>query len=427
MQTIPRDRRLDSTMALWRDPYEFISKRCRSHDADLFETRLFLRRTICMSGRDAAELFYNPQRFVRRGAAPEPIRATLLGKGGVQGLDDEQHRTRKAMFISLLMDRVRVEALVEEVERVWLDEEAGWSNRSEIVLYDAIQQVLTRSVCHWAGVPLPEPDVKRRTRELTALFDYAMGGPLKHVYSRVSRHHANQWIAGLIRSFRRGVLASPDVSPLGVVARYRDADGTLLTPRQGAVELLNILRPVVAVSVFVVQAAHALHEHPRCDERLAAGEPGYDEAFVHEVRRFYPFFPAVLARVREAFDWRGYPFPKGRRVVLDLYGTNRDPRSWDAPDEFRPERWLPPPVPDPASRCPFRFVPQGGGDHELNHRCPGETIVVAIMRQAARILTTRISYTIPPQDLTLDTSRAPAVPRSRLVIRPLSGKTDHVH
>jgi fatty-acid peroxygenase len=41
------------------------------------------------------------------------------------------------------------------------------------VLYDESQEILTRAVCAWAGVPLTEPEVAQRTRELTALFDAA--------------------------------------------------------------------------------------------------------------------------------------------------------------------------------------------------------------------------------------------------------------
>lgn len=101
MKPIPRDIKFDSTLALLADPYEFVSKRCRRYGADLFETRLLLRSTICMTGPKAARLFYDPDRFMRRGAMPGRIQKTLLGKGGVQGLDDAAHRHRKRMFMSL--------------------------------------------------------------------------------------------------------------------------------------------------------------------------------------------------------------------------------------------------------------------------------------------------------------------------------------
>src|SRR3546814_4573317 len=100
MPQIPRDNRPDATLALLNDPYRFISKQCRAYGSDLFETRLMLRKTICMTGPEAARLFYDQSRFTRHGAMIGRIQKTLLGKGGVQGLDNEAHRHRKKMFRS---------------------------------------------------------------------------------------------------------------------------------------------------------------------------------------------------------------------------------------------------------------------------------------------------------------------------------------
>ena len=76
----------DATLALIDDPYRFISKRCRKFGSDLFETRLMLQRATCMTGPEAARLFYDESRFIRRGAMVGRIQKTLLGKGGVQGV-----------------------------------------------------------------------------------------------------------------------------------------------------------------------------------------------------------------------------------------------------------------------------------------------------------------------------------------------------
>lgn len=84
MATMPRERTLDSTPAILVEGYEFISNRCRRLGSDVFETRLYLRPTICMRGRDAAELFYDTDRFVREDAAPAtagPAPAARQGPG----------------------------------------------------------------------------------------------------------------------------------------------------------------------------------------------------------------------------------------------------------------------------------------------------------------------------------------------------------
>jgi hypothetical protein len=80
----------DHTIPLLRDPYNYISKKCHSLGGkDVFEDRILFQQTICMMGKDAVEKFYDNDLFIRAGAAPEPIRATLFGKGGVQVLDGD--------------------------------------------------------------------------------------------------------------------------------------------------------------------------------------------------------------------------------------------------------------------------------------------------------------------------------------------------
>jgi fatty-acid peroxygenase len=409
---IPRDESFDSTPALIRDPYEFIRKGCRRHGSDLFETRLLLQRTICMSGPEAARLFYDQDRFVRRGAMPERIRRTLLGRGGVQGLDGEAHRHRKRMFMSLMTPE-RIAQLGQLTAEGLRTDAARWAATDRLVLYDALQEVLTRAVCTWSGVPLMEADVARRARDLTLMFDAAGAVGPRHWQSRLARWRAEGWIGNLVRQVRSGSLDVPEQSPLHIVALHRDLDGGLLRPRIAAVELLNLLRPTVAISVFITFIAHALHRYPECRQRLESGDPGYTELFVQELRRFYPFFPAVAARVRHDFEWRGYQFPRGRRVVLDLYGTDHDPRSWDAPEQFRPERFR------GWDGNPFDFIPQGGGDHYLGHRCAGEWITIELMKVATGFLAGHVAYDVPGQDLRIDMSRLPALPRSGFVISNL--------
>lgn len=77
---LPRDRRVDSTAALLTKPYGYVRDTCAWLGSDLFRARLLLRRTICMRGSEAAELFYDESRFKRRGAAQLPA-AAPCGRG----------------------------------------------------------------------------------------------------------------------------------------------------------------------------------------------------------------------------------------------------------------------------------------------------------------------------------------------------------
>lgn len=409
MPEIPRDDRFDSSFALLRDPYRFISDRRRSSGSDLFEARLQFRKTICMTGSEAARLFYDPDRFMRIGAMPKAVQKTLLGVGGVQSLDDDAHRRRKHMFVSLLTAG-SVRQMVQLAAEEWRSRLQAWAVADRIRLYPELQSILTRAACVWAGVPLDEAAACMRTRQIVALFDAAGSAGPRHLWSRWARKQADRWMATFVEQVRSGRLRPPEGSPAHKIAWHRDLNGELMPPPVAAVEMLNVIRPTVAVSVYMVLVAHALQVFKDQREKLIR-EPEYAELFVQEVRRYYPFFPAVAARTRREFDWRGFTFPAGRRVVLDLYGTNHDERSWSDPGTFDPDRFREP-APDP-----FAFIPQGGGNQTNGHRCPGEIMAIELMKLAADVFTQRIRFETPEQDLRIPWARMPAVPRSGFVVQ----------
>ena len=403
---LPRDPRIDSTAALLAAPYDLVRKTCDRLGSNQFETRLLLRKTVCMRGPSAAAFFYDESRFVRRGAMPEPVRATLLGKGGVQGLDGEEHRRRKALFMSLLAPE-RVDELARIAEEEWLTDVPRWTAKERLSLYDAMHPILMRAVCRWAGVPLSDQAVASRTCDIVALFDKAAALGLGHVRARLARRRLERWLEKLVEDARNGRSTVLGAGALHVIALHRDERDQLLPPRVAAVELLNLLRPTVAVSVYIVLLAHAIHSFP--ETVPLRSEPDRHEQFVQEVRRFYPFFPAVMARVRRRFEWQEVSFPPGRRVLLDLHGTNLSPE-WGDPEAFRPERFA------GWSDDPFLLVPQGGGEPHRHHRCPGEGVALTLMKTALRMLTTGIAYDVPDQDLRIRRSRMPALPADRFQI-----------
>ncbi len=63
----------------------------------------------------------------------------------------------------------------------------------------------------------------------------------------------------------------------------------------------------------------------------------------------------------------------------------------------------------------FNSIPQDGGDHNVNHRCPGEWIAIALIEVAVEVLVKRSRYDIPKQDLYINFSRLPAILCSRFI------------
>lgn len=99
---VPREEGIDNSLSLLREGYMYIPNRRHSFVTDVFETRLLGQKAICMGGKEAAEVFYDNEKFIRNGAAPKRVQKTLFGEKGVQTLDGEAHTHRKKMFMSLM-------------------------------------------------------------------------------------------------------------------------------------------------------------------------------------------------------------------------------------------------------------------------------------------------------------------------------------
>lgn len=97
-------------------------------------------------------------------------------------------------------------------------------------------------------------------------------------------------------------------------------------------------------------------------------------------------------------------------MLLDLYGMDRNSRIWGELEAFIPERF------HQWDADAYNFIPQEGGDHYTGRRCTGERITISLMKVAVDFLTRSMTYAVPPQDLRINLSRMPAIPRSRFVI-----------
>jgi fatty-acid peroxygenase len=379
-------------------------------------TRVLGQRAVGLCGPDAARFFYDEDNVRRHTAIPWPVQNTLFGRHAVHTLDGAAHRTRKSVFLTV-MTRATAETASDDAAAAWHEAVAGWEPGQPVVLFDEVSRVLTRAACRWAGVPLADADVPEVAKDLVAMVDgFASPGP-RHWRARAARGRREAWLGRLVTQVRAGKVDAQAGSALEVVSRHREDDGAELSPRLAAVELLNVIRPTVAVCWFVAYAGHALHGWPRHRQRLRDGDVHFAAAFAHELRRFYPFAPFIGGRAVRELEWRGERIPKHAMVLLDLWGQNHDEELWGDPYTFRPERFL------GRDIDPFELVPQGAGDPRTNHRCPGEPMTVSILRTLAVCLA-RLDYTVPEQDLSISLRRIPARPRSGFVLVPTGTATN---
>ncbi len=92
----------------------------------------------------------------------------------------------------------------------------------------------------------------------------------------------------------------------------------------------------------------------------------YTEAVLAESMRLYPPAWAIGRLSTEDHAFGGFDVPRNSLVLVSPFVTQRDPRFWDEPLKFEPERWFDQSVKEASNR--FIYFPFGGGVR----RCIGE-------------------------------------------------------
>lgn len=401
---------VEITPLLMCEGYGFISNHGRKYRTDIFETLFMGKKTICIRGPEAAKVFYDDRHFIRKGVAPKRIQKTLTGKNGVQGLDGEEHSKRKMMFLSI-MNQSNVRLLKKLMLKQWETSSRRWEKENTIILFDEVQEMLCKVACKWAGVPLRKNEVKLRADDMGKMVDgFAAIGP-RHWQGRCARKRTEAWIENIVDQIRSQQINPPINSAAYNIIWNSNLKGELLSKQIAAVELINILRPIVAIATYITFGAVAMAENPECRRKIQLGGESYIDMFVQEVRRFYPFTPFVAAKVKKSFHWKEHFFKKGRLVLLDVYGIDHDPRIWDWPNEFYPERFF------VWKENPYEFIPQGGGEASKGHRCAGEMVTLAVMKESFLYLAKNMKYKVPNQNLSYSLRRIPTLPKSKFIIR----------
>lgn len=409
-EELPYDKGLDNTFAFLKEGYLYITNRRKKFNRDMFRTRLLGgRRVICMAGKEAAEVFYDNDKFKRQGAAPARVLNTLFGQDGVQTLDGKAHAHRKSMFMSFMTDE-RLEEMTDLVEEEWMQAVPEWEKQGEIMLYEEVKKILAVAVSRWAGVPIDDKGIDAYSQMLADMFESAEKIGIKHMRGKKSRKNAESWLETLVEAVRAGDKVAAEHTPFYHIATHRDLDGNLLDTHTAAVEVLNLLRPTVAISVYIALLGLALEDFPEEREKLKTADDAYYNMFVQETRRYYPFFPVAPAIVKKDFLWGGHDFKEGTLVLLDLYGNNHHPDLWKNPDDFYPERF------QEWDGSHYDLIPQGGGEYITGHRCPGEWLTIEVMKRCLDLMVNKMDYVVPEQDLTLSMTKMPSVPKSGFML-----------
>ncbi|GMI78163.1 cytochrome P450, family 82, subfamily C, polypeptide 4 [Hibiscus trionum] len=135
----------------------------------------------------------------------------------------------------------------------------------------------------------------------------------------------------------------------------------------------------------------------------------YLQAVIKETLRLYP--PAPLSVLHEAIEdctVNGYHVLTGTWLILNLKKIQRDPRVWENPSEFRPERFMTTHKDFDVRGQNFELIPFGSG----RRMCPGVSLALQILQLTLANLLHWFEFKTP-SDETIDMREAMGITSSK--------------
>jgi cytochrome P450 len=211
---------------------------------------------------------------------------------------------------------------------------------------------------------------------------------------------------------------------LSMLLHAQDADdGGRMSDRQVRDEIMTLfLAGHETTAVSLSWTWHLLGQHPEVEARLVdelrtvlggrlpsvADLPRlrYTEMVVTESMRLYPPAYSISRRVVEPCTVGGHAMPREHVLVMSQWVVHRDPRWFDEPAAFRPERW----EHDLARRLPrYAYFPFGGGPR----LCIGNTFALMEATLVLATIAQRFRFTPAPG--------ATVTPLLSVTLRPARG------
>jgi len=354
---------LGNLREILHEPFDFLI-RCRRDHGDVVRVRVGPLVVYLVNHPDAIEqvLRRDHRNFIKdRGTR---MLSALLGQGFLTSEGEVWRRQRRLAQPAFQLDQIQKYGAVMAgcAERMLLDWQPGQTRdihadmanlTMEIAAQtflgasmtgqaDRVSHVLDVGMRYFAGpvvwLPwprwLPTPSnrrFRRARRELDAI-----------MYATIARRRA------------AGEPAGDDL--LSRLLAARDEDGSRMTDEQLRDELVTLfLAGHETTALALSYSLYLLALHPDALARLAAEVDDvlqgrlpanadvprlrYTEWVIKEAMRLYPPAPSIGREALCDCEIGGYHVRKGTQIALVQWVVQRDPRWFDDPECFRPERW----------------------------------------------------------------------------------------
>jgi cytochrome P450 len=337
----------------------------------------------------------------------------FLGDGLILSEDGFWQKQRKLMQPAFHYSRLQsyAQAMVNAADRLMSE----WGASQTLDVEEAMLKVTLNIV----NKTLFDADVNeeaRRVYDAMQLFQEVLGAEVKSPSFFPdwvpTRHNQNRRqaltvlddiVMGIINERKQSNEDRGDLLSMLLLARYDD--GSPMSDQQIRNEAVTLfVAGHETTGLTLAWALYLISQHPEVEARLLDElrplnnqPPGaddlvrlpYTEMVIKETMRLYPPAWQVSRSVVEPVQIGNRSFRKGDILFLSPYITQRDPRWWEQPDQFIPERF----APGNEERLPrYAYFPFGGGPRI----CIGNTFAMMEARLVLARLFQRYQFRLSP-------------------------------
>jgi cytochrome P450 len=349
---------------LSRDALGFMT-RCTRDFGDFVPVRLGLTPCVIVGHPDLVEeVLVTRNHDYRKGFATRRL-GSLLGKGLLLSEGDFWLRQRRLMQPAFHRQRLpsMADAMVttaQEILNTWHDGDTRAINQE---MTEVTVRIVARTLF---GTEVGE-DLQRirkasrvttehfRSRLFTLMTLLPDSVPTRgNLRYQRAVHDLDALVSRIVAERRASGRAGDDL--LGMLLSVRDEAGHGMNDRQLRDEVLTLLLAGHDTTALTLTwALVMLAKHPsvvdRVDQEIRAAlgdrpptaddtrQLSYIEHVIAETLRMYPPAWAIGREAVRATEVGGQRVARGTTVLISPWVLHRDPRFWDEPESFRPERW----------------------------------------------------------------------------------------
>lgn len=407
-----------------RDPLSYMPNLVKEY-GDIVTMRYYNFRVYFVSHPDYIEqVLVNDNRKYIKGRILRKNKQ-LFGNGLLTSEGDFWLRQRR--LVQPAFHRARIATYADTMVRYASRLAAEWSNGDERDIHAEMMRLTLAIVAKTLFDADVDHEAKRVGHALEAIMHFNsdfrkliltptwLPTPRK-IRATFATAKLNRIIYRFIEERRQSANENGDL--LSMLLAARDDDGSRMTDRQLRDEAITIFlagheTTANALSwTWMLLAQNPTVEaklHAELDSVLRGHAPSLDDVpnlryTGHVITESMRLFPPAWGMARIAIEdteIAGYPIPKGCGVSLAQWVVHRDPRWFDAPMEFRPERW----EGDLLKRLPrFAYFPFGGGPRQCignNFAVMEAVLLLATIAQKFRIQLVPGKAIVPAASITL--------------------------